>query len=326
MNGEMVKNGINIRKLIYLIVTSVIAAVLIVLSILMIVNATMNSGLDGKKYTEKSVYYDDGSAVLDSTAELAAMTVMPSVETFRVSVTRNKEFNFGVMSANFIYKAADVPLSRAGYYEFRGDKITNGLSGNTALGGSDMSVSGHDLSYIAKTRVYHSNELSRKFDSYTANDTVYYAAFAINDPAICEFKTADEVAARYIATDGSTIVTWVGYRTLDKENDIILGICPKNSPLSFGNTYNMTAHKGYGLTAIDAIAALDGRIKEIKLLEQLGFFGEGITLDLDKRAEYIKSGEVTPVVMFTVRCSGAKLHEFETAFPDVTLFDVIKIA
>lgn len=326
MDDKVLKNDSAIKRLVYLIVTGVLILGLVVLSILLLVNTAMNSGLYGKTFTEKSVYYEDGAAVLDSTTELAAMTVMPKADMFRASVIRNKEFNFGVMSAGFMCKTVNIELDNAGFYEFRGDKITNGLNGNTAVGGSHGSISGHDLSYIAKTCVYRDNDFTRRFDSYAADGTAYYAAFAVDDTTVREYATADEVAARYIASDGHRLVEWVGYRTLDRENDIILGVRTKNSVYTFGNTYNIRAKKGSGEIALDAVTVFGNRTKEIKLLEQLGFFGDGVTLDLDKRAEYIRSGAATPVVMFTVRCTGAQLHELETTFPDVTLFDVEKIA
>lgn len=119
-------------------------------------------------------------------------------------------------------------------------------------------------------------------------------------------------------------VAFVGYRTLDKTDDIILGIRTDFDAYGYENPLNKSF---IGNKMRDASAMLEaiGDGEETALLEELNFFGKGVKLNLSGRKEYVESqdGE-PPVLMLGVVATGKEIRYMEAAYPEIKLFEAVE--
>ena len=121
-------------------------------------------------------------------------------------------------------------------------------------------------------------------------------------------------------------MSFVGYRTTDKEDDIILGIRTVLGGYEFENPFNIIF---IGEETYDISTALmmmgEGDQTELRLLENLNFFGKNVKLDLAAREAYVASQDKKPeVLMISVIATGAQIKYMESAYPELKLFEALE--
>ena len=305
-----------IKRISAIVAICVLGLATAVLSVLLIVNAGMNG------YSP----YENGVNKVDATAEIIAAYAMPKVKKLNVDVWRDTTLNFGEYGARISYLTStiwpqsvitgDTP-SYTNTFVFRGDKY---LEKNTKGGAPDQTGS------LADGSIYRISKLTEPAISqnYGDNDTVFYASFRFADPAANTLRRVEEIKNRYVDGVGNKVVSFVGYRTTDKEDDIILGIRTVLGGYEFENPLNISfiGEETYDIsTALMRIG--DGT--ETALLENLNFFGKGVKLDLAAREAYVESQDGKPeVLMISVIATGAQIKYMESAYPELKLFEAVE--
>lgn len=155
---------------------------------------------------------------------------------------------------------------------------------------------------------------------------MFYASFRFSDPAANTLRRVEEIKNRYVDGAGNKVVSFVGYRTTDKEDDIILGIRTVLGGYEFENPLNISF---IGEETYDISTALmmmgEGDQTELRLLENLNFFGKGVKLDLAARKAYVESQDGKPeVLMISVIATGAQIKYMESAYPELKLFEAVE--
>ncbi|GEM_PF-2541567 len=286
------------------------------LSVLLIVNACMNS------YSP----YENGINKVDAKAEIVASAAMPKVKKLNVDVWRDTTLNFGEYGARINYLTCTVwPPSAitddtptyVTELVFRGDKY---LAKNKRGGAPDH------MGSLADGSVYRTDKLDEPAISqnYGDNDTVFYAAFRFLDPGANTLRTAEEISNKYTDAMDNKVVAFVGYRTLDKEDDIILGIRTVVGAYGFENPANKR-FLGKEMRDVSAVLETIGDGTETALLEGLNFFGKDVKLELSEREAYVQSQNgKPPVLMFSVVATGRQIKHLETAHPEIKLFEAVE--
>ena len=305
-----------IKRISAIVAICVLGLATAVLSVLLIVNAGMNG------YSP----YENGVNKVDAKAEIIAAYAMPKVKKLNVDVWRDTTLNFGEYGARISYLTStiwpqsvitgDTP-SYTNDFVFRGDKY---LEKNTKGGAPDQTGS------LADGSIYRISKLTEPAISqnYGDNDTVFYASFRFADPAANTLRRVEEIKNRYVDGAGNKVVSFVGYRTTDKEDDIILGIRTVLGGYEFENPLNISfiGEETYDIsTALMRIG--DGT--ETALLENLNFFGKNVKLDLAAREAYVESQDKKPeVLMISVIATGAQIKYMESAYPELKLFEAVE--
>ena len=305
-----------IKRISAIVAICVLGLATVTLSVLLIVNAGMNG------YSP----YENGVNKVDAKAEIIVAYAMPKVKKLNVDVWRDTSLNFGEYGARISYLTStiwpqsvitgDTP-SYTNDFVFRGDKY---LEKNTKGGAPDQTGS------LADGSIYRISKLTEPAISqnYGDNDTVFYASFRFADPAANTLRRVEEIKDRYVDGAGNKVVSFVGYRTTDKEDDIILGIRTVLGGYEFENPLNISfiGEETYDIsTALMRIG--DGT--ETALLENLNFFGKNVKLDLAARKAYVKSQDGKPeVLMISVIATGAQIKYMESAYPELKLFEAVE--
>lgn len=305
-----------IKRISAIVAICVLGLATAVLSVLLIVNAGMNG------YSP----YENGVNKVDAKAEIIAAYAMPKVKKLNVDVWRDTTLNFGEYGARISYLTStiwpqsvitgDTP-SYTNDFVFRGDKY---LEKNTKGGAPDQTGS------LADGSIYRISKLTEPAISqnYGDNDNVFYASFRFADPAANTLRRVEEIKNRFVDGAGNKVVSFVGYRTSDKEDDIILGIRTVLGGYEFENPFNISfiGEETYDIsTALMRIG--DGT--ETALLENLNFFGKGVKLDLAARKAYVESQDKKPeVLMISVIATGAQIKYMESAYPELKLFEAVE--
>lgn len=305
-----------IKRISAIVAICVLGLATVTLSVLLIVNAGMNG------YSP----YENGVNKVDAKAEIIAAYAMPKVKKLNVDVWRDTTLNFGEYGARISYLTStiwpqsvitgDTP-SYTNDFVFRGDKY---LEKNTKGGAPDQTGS------LADGSIYRISKLTEPAISqnYGDNDNVFYASFRFADPAANTLRRVEEIKNRFVDGAGNKVVSFVGYRTTDKEDDIILGIRTVLGGYEFENPFNISfiGEETYDIsTALMRIG--DGT--ETALLENLNFFGKGVKLDLAARKAYVESQDKKPeVLMISVIATGAQIKYMESAYPELKLFEAVE--
>ena len=306
-----------IKRISAVVAICVLGLATAVLSVLLIVNAGMNG---------YSPYGDTAANKLDAAAEYSAAAMMPKIADIGIEVKRDGTFNFGKYSAYMYYTTVHSDKNQAVVtdetpryilqFGFRGDKY---LAGNTKSGGAPV-----ELEAFGGGSIYRVGNFLQTYSSYKEDDTLYYAAFYFLDPAANTVRTVSEIKNKYVDGAGNKVVSFVGYRTTDKEDDIILGIRTVLGGYEFENPFNISfiGEETYDIsTALMRIG--DGT--ELRLLENLNFFGKGVKLDLAARKAYVESQNGKPeVLMISVIATGAQIKYMESAYPELKLFEALE--
>ncbi len=307
-----------IKKISAIVAICVLGLATAVLSVLLIVNAGMNG------YSP----YENGVNKVDAKAEIIAAYAMPKVKKLNVDVWRDTTLNFGEYGARISYLTStiwpqsvitgDTPFY-TNTFVFRGDKY---LEKNTKGGAPDQTGS------LADGSIYRISKLTEPAISqnYGDNDTVFYASFRFSDPAANTVRTVSEIKNKYVDGAGNKVVSFVGYKTTDKEDDIILGIRTVLGGYEFENPFNIIF---IGEETYDISTALmmmgEGDQTELRLLENLNFFGKNVKLDLAARKAYVESQNGKPeVLMISVIATGAQIKYMESAYPELKLFEALE--
>ncbi len=305
-----------IKRISAIVAICVLGLATVTLSVLLIVNAGMNG------YSP----YENGVNKVDAKAEIIAAYAMPKVKKLNVDVWRDTTLNFGEYGARISYLTStiwpqsvitgDTP-SYTNDFVFRGDKY---LEKNTKGGAPDQTGS------LADGSIYRISKLTEPAISqnYGDNDNVFYASFRFADPAANTLRRVEEIKNRFVDGAGNKVVSFVGYRTTDKEDDIILGIRTVLGGYEFENPFNISfiGEETYDIsTALMRIG--DGT--ETALLENLNFFGKNVKLDLAARKAYVESQDKKPeVLMISVIATGAQIKYMESAYPELKLFEAVE--
>lgn len=305
-----------IKRISAIVAICVLGLATAVLSVLLIVNAGMNG------YSP----YENGVNKVDAKAEIVADFAMPKVKKLNVDVWRDTTLNFGEYGARISYLTStiwpqsvitgDTP-SYTNDFVFRGDKY---LEKNTKGGAPDQTGS------LADGSIYRISKLTEPAISqnYGDNDTVFYASFRFADPAANTLRRVEEIKDRYVDGAGNKVVSFVGYRTSDKEDDIILGIRTVLGGYEFENPLNIS-FIGEETYDISTALMMMGDGTETALLENLNFFGKGVKLDLAARKAYVESQDDKPeVLMISVIATGAQIKYMESAYPELKLFEAVE--
>ena len=263
---------------------------------------------------------------MDAKAEIIAAYAMPKVKKLNVDVWRDTTLNFGEYGARISYLTStiwpqsvitgDTP-SYTYDFVFRGDKY---LEKNTKGGAPDQTGS------LADGSIYRISKLTEPAISqnYGDNDTVFYASFRFSDPAANTLRRVEEIKDRYVDGAGNKVVSFVGYRTTDKEDDIILGIRTVLGGYEFENPFNIS-FIGEETYDISTALMMIGEGTETALLENLNFFGKNVKLDLAARKAYVESQNSKPeVLMISVIATGAQIKYMESAYPELKLFEAVE--
>ena len=306
-----------IKRISVVVAVCVLGLATAVLSVLLIVNAGMNG---------YSPYGDTAANKLDAAAEYSAAAMMPKIADIGIEVKRDGTFNFGKYSAYMYYTTVHSDKNQAVItdetpryilqFGFRGDKY---LAGNTKSGGAPDQTGS-----LADGSIYRVGNFLQTYSSYKEDDTLYYAAFYFLDPAANTVRTVSEIKNKYVDGVGNKVVSFVGYKTSDKEDDIVIGVYAEKktflNPLTGGNT------DGNNLEIINVIHALqDNDETAMKLLENLNFFGKNVKLDLAARKAYVESQNGKPeVLMISVIATGAQIKYMESAYPELKLFEAVE--
>ena len=306
-----------IKKISAIVAVCVLGLATAVLSVLLIVNAGMNG---------YSPYGDTAANKLDAAAEYSAAAMMPKIADIGIEVKRDGTFNFGKYSAYMYYTTVHSDKNQAVItdetpryilqFGFRGDKY---LAGNTKSGGAPV-----ELAAFGGGSIYRVGNFLQTYSSYKEDDTLYYAAFYFLDPAANTVRTVSEIKNKYVDEGGNKVVSFVGYKTSDKADDIVIGVYAEKktflNPLTGGNT------DGNNLEIINVIHALQDKDETaMKLLENLNFFGKNVKLDLAARKAYVESQNGKPeVLMISVIATGAQIKYMESAYPELKLFEAVE--
>ena len=305
-----------IKKISAIVAICVLGLATAVLSVLLIVNAGMNG------YSP----YENGVNKVDAKAEIIAAYAMPKVKKLNVDVWRDTTLNFGEYGARISYLTStiwpqsvitgDTPFY-TNTFVFRGDKY---LEKNTKGGAPDQTGS------LADGSIYRISKLTEPAISqnYGDNDTVFYASFRFSDPAANTVRTVSEIKDKYVDEDGNKVVSFVGYKTSDKEDDIVIGVYAEKK--TFLNPLTGGYADGNNLEIINVILGLqDKDATAMKLLENLNFFGKNVKLDLAARKAYVESKDGKPeVLMISVIATGAQIKYMESAYPELKLFEAVE--
>lgn len=305
-----------IKRISAIVAICVLGLATVTLSVLLIVNAGMNG------YSP----YENGVNKVDAKAEIVADFAMPKVKKLNVDVWRDTTLNFGEYGARISYLTStiwpqsvitgDTP-SYTNDFVFRGDKY---LEKNTKGGAPDQTGS------LADGSIYRISKLTEPAISqnYGDNDTVFYASFRFADPAANTLRRVEEIKDRYVDGAGNKVVSFVGYRTTDKEDDIILGIRTVLGGYEFENPLNIS-FIGEETYDISTALMMMGDGTETALLENLNFFGKNVKLDLAARKAYVESQDGKPeVLMISVIATGAQIKYMESAYPELKLFEAVE--
>lgn len=306
-----------IKKISAIVAVCVLGLATAVLSVLLIVNAGMNG---------YSPYGDTAANKLDAAAEYSAAAMMPKIADIGIEVKRDGTFNFGKYSAYMYYttvhsdKNQSVVTDETPRYilqfGFRGDKY---LAGNTKSGGAPV-----ELAAFGGGSIYRVGNFLQTYSSYKEDDTLYYAAFYFLDPAANTVRTVSEIKNKYVDEGGNKVVSFVGYKTSDKEDDIVIGVYAEKK--TFLNPLTGGYADGNNLEIINVILGLqDKDATAMKLLENLNFFGKNVKLDLAARKAYVESQNGKPeVLMISVIATGAQIKYMESAYPELKLFEAVE--
>ena len=305
-----------IKRISAIVAICVLGLATVTLSVLLIVNAGMNG------YSP----YENGVNKVDAKAEIIAAYAMPKVKKLNVDVWRDTTLNFGEYGARISYLTStiwpqsvitgDTP-SYTNEFVFRGDKY---LEKNTKGGAPDQTGS------LADGSIYRISKLTEPAISqnYGDNDNVFYASFRFADPAANTLRRVEEIKDRYVDGAGNKVVSFVGYRTTDKEDDIILGIRTVLGGYEFENPLNIS-FIGEETYDISTALMMMGDGTETALLENLNFFGKNVKLDLAARKAYVESQNGKPeVLMISVIATGAQIKYMESAYPELKLFEAVE--
>ncbi len=306
-----------IKKISAIVAVCVLGLATAVLSVLLIVNAGMNG---------YSPYGDTAANKLDAAAEYSAAAMMPKIADIGIEVKRDGTFNFGKYSAYMYYTTVHSDKNQAVItdetpryilqFGFRGDKY---LAGNTKSGGAPV-----ELAAFGGGSIYRVGNFLQTYSSYKEDDTLYYAAFYFLDPAANTVRTVSEIKNKYVDEGGNKVVSFVGYKTSDKEDDIVIGVYAEKK--TFLNPLTGGYADGNNLEIINVILGLqDKDATAMKLLENLNFFGKNVKLDLAAREAYVASQNGKPeVLMISVIATGAQIKYMESAYPELKLFEALE--
>ena len=306
-----------IKKISAVVAICVLGLATAVLSVLLIVNAGMNG---------YSPYGDTAANKLDAAAEYSAAAMMPKIADIGIEVKRDGTFNFGKYSAYMYYTTVHSDKNQAVItdetpryilqFGFRGDKY---LAGNTKSGGAPV-----ELAAFGGGSIYRVGNFLQTYSSYKEDDTLYYAAFYFLDPAANTVRTVSEIKNKYVDEGGNKVVSFVGYKTSDKEDDIVIGVYAEKK--TFLNPLTGGYADGNNLEIINVILGLqDKDATAMKLLENLNFFGRNVKLDLAARKAYVESQNGKPeVLMISVIATGAQIKYMESAYPELKLFEALE--
>ena len=306
-----------IKKISAIVAVCVLGLATAVLSVLLIVNAGMNG---------YSPYGDTAANKLDAAAEYSAAAMMPKIADIGIEVKRDGTFNFGKYSAYMYYTTVHSDKNQAVItdetpryilqFGFRGDKY---LAGNTKSGGAPV-----ELAAFGGGSIYRVGNFLQTYSSYKEDDTLYYAAFYFLDPAANTVRTVSEIKNKYVDEGGNKVVSFVGYKTSDKEDDIVIGVYAEKK--TFLNPLTGGYADGNNLEIINVILGLqDKDATAMKLLENLNFFGRNVKLDLAARKAYVESQNGKPeVLMISVIATGAQIKYMESAYPELKLFEAVE--
>ena len=287
-----------VKRISAIVAICVLGLATAVLSVLLIVNAGMNG---------YSPYGDTAANKLDAAAEYSAAAMMPKIADIGIEVKRDGTFNFGKYSAYMYYTTVHSDKNQAVItdetpryilqFGFRGDKY---LAGNTKSGGAPVELAAF------------------------GGGSLYYAAFYFLDPAANTVRTVSEIKNKYVDEGGNKVVSFVGYKTSDKEDDIVIGVYAEKK--TFLNPLTGGYADGNNLEIINVIHALQGKDQTaMKLLENLNFFGKNVKLDLAARKAYVESQNGKPeVLMISVIATGAQIKYMESAYPELKLFEAVE--
>lgn len=304
-----------IKRISAIVAICVLGLATVTLSVLLIVNAGMNG------YSP----YENGVNKVDAKAEIIAAYAMPKVKKLNVDVWRDTTLNFGEYGARISYLTStiwpqsvitgDTP-SYTNDFVFRGDKY---LAGNTKTGGAPA-----ELEAFGGGSIYREGNFLQTYSSYKEDDTLYYAAFYFLDPAANTVRTVPAIKDKYVDGAGNKVVSFVGYKTSDKADDIVIGVYAEKK--SFLNPLTGGYADGNNLEIINVILGLqDKDATAIKLLENLNFFGKGVKLDLAAREAYVESQDGKPeVLIISVIATGAQIKYMESAYPELKLFEAVE--
>ena len=306
-----------IKKISAIVAVCVLGLATAVLSVLLIVNAGMNG---------YSPYGDTAANKLDAAAEYSAAAMMPKIADIGIEVKRDGTFNFGKYSAYMYYTTVHSDKNQAVItdetpryilqFGFRGDKY---LAGNTKSGGAPV-----ELAAFGGGSIYRVGNFLQTYSSYKEDDTLYYAAFYFLDPAANTVRAVSEIKNKYVDEGGNKVVSFVGYKTSDKEDDIVIGVYAEKK--TFLNPLTGGYADGNNLEIINVILGLqDKDATAMKLLENLNFFGKNVKLDLAARKAYVESQNGKPeVLMISVIATGAQIKYMESAYPELKLFEALE--
>ena len=306
-----------IKKISAIVAVCVLGLATAVLSVLLLVNAGMNG---------YSPYGDTAANKLDAAAEYSAAAMMPKIADIGIEVKRDGTFNFGKYSAYMYYTTVHSDKNQAVItdetpryilqFGFRGDKY---LAGNTKSGGAPV-----ELAAFGGGSIYRVGNFLQTYSSYKEDDTLYYAAFYFLDPAANTVRTVSEIKNKYVDEGGNKVVSFVGYKTSDKEDDIVIGVYAEKK--TFLNPLTGGYADGNNLEIINVILGLqDKDATAMKLLENLNFFGKNVKLDLAARKAYVESQNGKPeVLMISVIATGAQIKYMESAYPELKLFEAVE--
>ena len=306
-----------IKRISAIVAVCVLGLATAVLSVLLIVNAGMNG---------YSPYGDTAANKLDAAAEYSAAAMMPKIADIGIEVKRDGTFNFGKYSAYMYYTTVHSDKNQAVItdetpryilqFGFRGDKY---LAGNTKSGGAPV-----ELAAFGGGSIYRVGNFLQTYSSYKEDDTLYYAAFYFLDPAANTVRTVSEIKNKYVDEGGNKVVSFVGYKTSDKEDDIVIGVYAEKK--TFLNPLTGGYADGNNLEIINVILGLqDKDATAMKLLENLNFFGKNVKLDLAARKAYVESQNGKPeVLMISVIATGAQIKYMESAYPELKLFEAVE--
>ena len=306
-----------IKKISAIVAICVLGLATAVLSVLLLVNAGMNG---------YSPYGDTAANKLDAAAEYSAAAMMPKIADIGIEVKRDGTFNFGKYSAYMYYTTVHNDKNQSvvtdetpryiSQFGFRGDKY---LAGKTKTGGAPA-----ELEAFGGGSIYRVGNFLQTYSSYKEDDTLYYAAFYFLDPAANTVRTVSEIKNKYVDEGGNKVVSFVGYKTSDKEDDIVIGVYAEKK--TFLNPLTGGYADGNNLEIINVILGLqDKDATAMKLLENLNFFGKNVKLDLAARKAYVESQNGKPeVLMISVIATGAQIKYMESAYPELKLFEAVE--
>ena len=118
-------------------------------------------------------------------------------------------------------------------------------------------------------------------------------------------------------------MTFVGYKTLEKADDVVLGVYTDKK--TFLNPFNSSYSDGDHLDILNVILRFQSQDAAVKLLEELNLFGKGAKLNLSGRKEYVESQDgKPPVLMLGVVATGKEIRYMEAAYPEIKLFEAVE--